>query len=150
MISMSTKTQLETDAREALRARDDQRKSTLRMALAAIKLAEIDKGSPLDEGDVLTLLQKEVKSRHESIADAERARRPELAAAAQAEIAILETYLPKPFTQAELEDLARQVIAEVGASSAREMGMVMKTLMPRLEGRATGSQASQVVRNLLG
>jgi hypothetical protein len=150
MISMSTKTQLEVDAREALRAGNDKRKSTLRMALAALKLAEIEKGSALEEGEVLAILHKEIKSRHESIADAERAGRPELAAAAQAEIVILEAYLPRPFTQAELEALARQVIAEVGASSARELGLVMKALMPRLEGRATGSQANQVVRQLLG
>jgi len=150
MILMSTKTRLEADMREALRLGDNRRKSTLRMVLASLKLAEIDKRQALDEGEALAILQKEVKSRQESIADAERAGRPELAAEAQAEITILETYLPKPFTEAELEDLARQVIAEVGASSAREMGLVMKALMPRLEGRATGSQASQVVRILLG
>jgi len=150
MIPMSTKTRLETDMREALRHGDDRRKSTLRMALASIKLAEIDKGAPLVEGEALALLHKEVKSRRESIADAERAGRPELAAEARSEIAILETYLPRPFSEAELEELARQVIAEVGASSGREMGLVMKALVPRLEGRATGSQASQVVRKLLG
>lgn len=150
MISMSTKNRLQTDMREALRAGDDQRKSTLRMVLASIKLAEVNKGAELDDGEVLAIVQKEVKSRQESIADAERAARPELAAEAQSEIAILETYLPKPFTEAELENLARQVIAEVGASSAREMGLVMKALVPRLEGRATGSQASQIVRRLLG
>ncbi|HLA99669.1 MAG TPA: GatB/YqeY domain-containing protein [Anaerolineales bacterium] len=147
---MSTKTRLETDMREALRHGDDRRKSTLRMALASIKLLEIDKGAPLDEGEALAVLHKEVKSRRESIADAERAGRLELAAESQSEIAILESYLPKPFTEAELEELARQVIAEVGASSSREMGVVMKVLVSRLEGRATGSQASQVVRKLLG
>jgi len=150
MIPMSTKTRLETDMREALRHGDDRRKSTLRMALASIKLLEIDKGAPLDEGEALAVLHKEVKSRRESIADAERAGRLELAAESQSEIAILESYLPKPFTEAELEELARQVIAEVGASSSREMGVVMKVLVSRLEGRATGSQASQVVRKLLG
>lgn len=147
---MSTKNRLQTDMREALRAGDDQRKSTLRMVLASIKLAEVNKGAELDDGEVLAIVQKEVKSRQESIADAERAARPELAAEAQSEIAILETYLPKPFTEAELENLARQVIAEVGANSAREMGLVMKALVPRLEGRATGSQVSQIVRRLLG
>jgi len=150
MISMSIKMQLEADLRTALRLGDEKRKSTLRMALAAFKLAEIDKGAPLDESETLAILHKEVKSRHESIADAERAGRPELVAEAQAEIAILEAYLPRPFSPAQLEELARQVIAEVGANSAREMGLVMKALVPRLEGKATGSQASQVVRKLLG
>jgi len=150
MISMSIKMQLEADLRTALRLGDEKRKSTLRMTLAAFKLAEIDKGAPLDESETLAILHKEVKSRHESIADAERAGRPELVAEAQAEIAILEAYLPRPFSPAQLEELARQVIAEVGANSAREMGLVMKALVPRLEGKATGSQASQVVRKLLG
>jgi len=147
---MTSKAQIETDIKEAMRARDELRKRTLRMVLSAIKLAEIDKGGPLDDNGVMGILQKEVKSRHESIADAERAARPDLASDAQDEIAVLEAYLPKPFTPVELEALARQAIAEVGATSAREMGQVMKILVPRLEGRATGGEASQVVRALLG
>jgi len=147
---MTNKAQIENDIKEAMRARDELRKRTLRMVLSAIKLAEVDKGGPLDGNEVMGILQKEVKSRNESIADAERAGRPELASATQDEIAILEGYLPKPFTSAELEALARQAIAEAGASSVREMGQVMKILVPRLEGRATGAEASQVVRTLLG
>jgi uncharacterized protein YqeY len=82
--------------------------------------------------------------------DAERAGRPELAAEAEAEIDILESYLPDQLDSHELELMAREAIAEVGATSPREMGLVMKVLMPRIQGRAEGSQVSQVVRDLLG
>jgi hypothetical protein len=146
---MNTKTLLESSLKDALRSGDDLRKRTLRMALSAIRLAEVDKGSALDESAVLAVIQKEIKSRHESIEDARRAARPDLEEAAQAEISVLQEFLPQPLTPTELEALAKQVIAEEGATSQREMGRVMKALVPRLEGRATGDQASQVVRKLL-
>jgi uncharacterized protein YqeY len=146
---MSLKSQLENDVKEAMRARDERRKSALRMALSAIKLAEVDKGASLDDAGVTAVLQKEIKARRESIADAERAGRPAMAAEAAADIALLEGYLPKQLTPDELEDLARQVIAEVGAASAREMGQVMKVLLPRVAGRASGAEVNQVVRKLL-
>ena len=146
---MDLKTQIQTSLKDAMRSGDELRKNTLRMALAAIKFAEVEKGAHMDENAYLAILHKEVKSRRESIADAQRANRPDLIQAAEAEIAVLETFLPKALSEAELENLARQVIAEVGATSLREMGQVMKTLMTRLQGRATGDQASQVVRKLL-
>ena len=146
---MNTKERLENSLKDAIRTQDDLRKRTVRMALASIRLAEVEKRAPLDEAGVLAALQKEVKSLQESIADAERARRPELAAAAQAEITLLESFLPLPFSAQELEAMALQAIAETGAASVREMGQVMKVLMPRLQGRATGDQASQAVRKLL-
>lgn len=146
---MLTKAQLESALKDALRAGDDLRKNTLRLALSAIRLAEVEKGASLDESALLAVLQKEVKSRRESIADAQRANRLDLVSAAEAEIVVLETYLPQPLSPAELEILARQVIQEVGATSLREMGQVMKVLIPKLQGRATGDQASQAVRKLL-
>jgi len=149
MVLVNTKSQLESALKDAMRAGDDVRKRTLRMALSAIRLAEVEKGGALDESATLAILQKEIKSRHEVIADAQRANRPDLEADANAEIKVLEEYLPQPFTPEELEALARQVIAEVGATGPREMGQVMKALLPRLQGRATGDQASQAVRKLL-
>ncbi|OGO42117.1 MAG: hypothetical protein A2W36_05130 [Chloroflexi bacterium RBG_16_58_14] len=146
---MSVKSQLENALKDALRAGDDLRKRTLRMALAAIKQTEIDKGITLEDPGVMAILQKEIKTRRETIADAERANRSDLAAASQAEITYLESFLPQELTPQELEDLARQAIAESGATSAREMGQVMKLLMPRLQGRASGDAASQTVRRLL-
>ena len=133
-----------------MRSGDEVRKRTIRMALSTMKLAEVEKGAALDEAGVLGVLQKEVKSHNESIADAQRANRPDLVAVAKAEIAVLETFLPKPFSPEELEALVRQAIAEVSAVSAADMGKVMKVLNPRLQGHATGAQASQVVRQLLG
>jgi len=121
----------------------------LRMALSAIRLAEVEKREALDESAVLTILQKEVKTRQESIEEAKRANRPDLVAASEDEIQVLRDFLPQPLTPEELENLAREVIVEVGATSPREMGQVMKVLVPRLEGRATGEQANQVVRKLL-
>lgn len=149
MIRMETKTKLENALKQAMRANNDVRKRVIRMALSAIHLAEVEKGASLDENAVMAVIQKEVKSQQEAIADAERASRPDLIASAQAEIAILEEYLPKPFTPQELENLARKAIQECGATSLKEMGQVMKVLMPKLEGRATGEQSSAVVRKLL-
>lgn len=150
MSFMSIKQQLEYDVKEAMRARDEVRKRALRSALTAIRLAEVEKGGELDDTAIMAVLQKEIKSRHETIADAERAGRAEMLAEAQAEIGVLESYLPKPFTPEELEELARQAIQQVGATSPKEMGQVMKALMPQLQGRATGNEANQVVRRLLG
>jgi uncharacterized protein len=147
---MNIKQQLENDVKEAMRAKDELRKRALRSALSSIRLAEIEKGSALDDAALMAVMQKEIKSRHETIVDAERAGRADLATEAQAEIGVLEGYLPKPFATEELENLARLAIREAGATSPKEMGQVMKILMPQLEGRATGNEASQVVRRLLG
>ncbi|MBN2147864.1 MAG: GatB/YqeY domain-containing protein [Anaerolineales bacterium] len=146
---MDLKSQLRNSLQEAMRAGDTTRKNTLRMALTAIQLAEVEKGQSLDESGLMGILQKEVKSRRESIADAERAGRSDLVAAAENEIAVLEAFLPKAFSNEELEVLVKQAIQETGATSMREMGQVMKVLMPHLQGRATGDQASQAVRRAL-
>lgn len=149
MVIMTTKVQLESALKDAMRAGDDLRKRTLRMALSAIRLTEVDKGAALDDTAVLGILQKEVKSRQEAIVEARRANRPDLVESNQAEIGVLLDFLPRQLTAEELESLAKQAISEVGATNLRDMGQVMKVLMPRLEGRATGDQASQVVRGLL-
>jgi uncharacterized protein len=146
---MDTKTLLENDLKSAMRAGDTVRKRTLRMALSAIKLSEVQKGGHLDESQVLAVLQKEIRSQQETIAEAEKAGRPEIAMAAEAEIAVLESYLPPSLSKDELESLARETIAEVGASSPSDMGKVMKALMPKVQGRAPGEQVSQTVRQLL-
>ena len=149
MKAMNTKQQLQAALKEAMRQRDNLRKRTLRLALAAIKLAEVEHGGELDASAVLSVLQKEIKARRETIEGAQRAGRDDLITEAEAEIAVLQEFLPPPLTPEALEALAREVIAEVGATSPREMGKVMAALMPRLQGRATGKEASQVVRRLL-
>ena len=146
---MDTKARLENDLKDAMRAGDVLHKDTIRMALSAIRLAEIEKGAALDEKAVVSILQKEIKLRHEAIDDAQKGNRPDLEEKARAEIKLLENYLPEQLSPEELESMVKQAIAEVGASNLREMGLVMKVLVPRLEGRATGDQASQVVRKIL-
>ena len=146
---MDLKSTLQADLKDALRRGEETRKSTLRMALTAIKLAEVEKSAHMDEAAYLAVMQKEIKARREAIADAEKANRPELIRQAEDEIKILQVYLPAALSQDELEGMAKAAIAEAGASSIREMGQVMKILMPRLQGRATGEQASQAVRKLL-
>ncbi len=146
---MDLKATLQSDLKDAMRHGEETRKSTLRMALSAIKLAEVEKGAHMDENAYLAVIQKEIKSRRESIEDARRANRPELIAQAEEEIKILQAYLPASLSPEELEAMAKAAITAAGASSIREMGPVMKLLMPMLQGRATGDQASQVVRKLL-
>ena len=150
MTVMTQKQQLEEALTAAIRSGNDVDKRTLRMALSAVRLAEVDKGAALDDAGVTAILQKEVKMREEAIAEARQANRPDLEAASLDEIAVLQGFLPAQLTETELEALARAAIAESGASSAQQMGQVMKILMPQLQGRATGNQASQVVRRLLG
>ena len=146
---MDTKTQIENDLKDAIRASDDLRKNTLRMALSAIKLIEIQKGKVLENSEVISVLQKEIKSYQETITESQTANRPEMAASARGQISILEKYLPASLTQEELDSLTRAAIAEVNATSPSDMGKVMKVLMPKIKGRATGEQASQTVRQLL-
>lgn len=146
---MGTRADLENALKDAMRSHDELRKRVVRMALSNIKQTEIDRGVTLDEAGVVSILQKEVKTRQEALAEAQKAHRPDLEEAAQAEIAVLERFLPEQLTPQEIEALAQQAIAETGASSPREMGQVMKVLLPRLQGRATGDQVSQVVRRLL-
>ncbi|MEN6410012.1 MAG: GatB/YqeY domain-containing protein [Anaerolineaceae bacterium] len=146
---METKQKLETALKEAMRANDAVRKATIRMALTNIKLAEVEKGSPLEDNAILGILQKEIKGRREAISDAEKANRPDLIANAEAEIVVLNEFLPKQLTPEELTVLANAAIQEVGASSPADMGKVMKVLMPRVQGRIAGDQVSQVLKQLL-
>ncbi len=149
MHPMDTREKLNQALKEALRSGDRLRKDTLRMVMAAIKQAEVDNRRSLDEAAVLAILQKQVKSRRETLEAARSANRDDLAAEAEAEIAILQDFLPEPMSADELRALAQEAIAEVGAASMRDMGRVMKTLLPRVAGRAASSEVSAVVRQLL-
>ena len=147
---MVTREELEKQLKEAMRASDEPRKRTLRMILAAVKLAEVEKRGPLDEAAMRSILQREVKTRQESLADAERAGRAEMAQDVRTELEIVQSYLPAAMPADELEALVRQAIAEVEASAPADVGKVMKALMPRIQGRADGKEVNQVVRRLLG
>ncbi len=146
---MSLEEKLNQDLKEAIKAKDEDRKRVIRLALSAIKLATVEKQEKLEDGEVSSVLQKEVKSRQETIVDAEKANRQDLVDTAKAEMAILEEYLPEGLTPEELEALIKETIAEVGASSMADMGNVMKAVMPKVQGRADGGQVNQLVRQLL-
>jgi uncharacterized protein len=146
---MGLEEQLRSDLMDALRQRDERRKSVIRMALAAIANAEVEQGGELDDAAVAAVLQKEAKGRREAIAELEQADRPDLLAAEQAELEILEAYLPEQLSREEIAEEARGTIEDVGASSIRDMGPVMGRLMAKLKGRADGHLVNEVVRELL-
>lgn len=146
---MLSKQQLQDRLHQAMRSGNDLEKRTLRMVLSAWKLAEVERGGALDDEAALSLFRKEAKSRQETIDDAERANRADIVDAAQAELELLQTFLPEPLSEQELEQLAREAIVETGAEEPQHMGQVMQALMPRVQGRADGKQVSNLVRNLL-
>lgn len=146
---MVTKDQLQADLKEAMRSGDEVRKRTLRMILAAIKLAEVEKRRPLEPRELLEVLQKEAKVRREELENAKKADRQDLINAAEAELALIQSYLPQAMDEAEIRQLAEAVIQEVGAQGPQDMGRVMKEMMSRVAGRAEGRQVSEVVRRLL-
>jgi hypothetical protein len=143
------KEMLEAELKEAMRSKDEVRKRTLRMTLSAIKLAEIDRQEDLDEPAIFGILQRELKSRQETVEEARKANRDDLLESTLAEIEILQVYLPQPMEEDELAELVQRVILEVDASSPQDMGKVMKVLMPQIQGRADGKAASDLVRELL-
>jgi len=141
--------QLQKDLTKAMKAKDDTQKWVIRMLKSAIQLAEVNKGEPLSEDEFLAAVQKEIKTRNESKADAEKAHRQELIDAADAEIAILKTYLPTQLSTEELTDLIRQTISEINATTVKDMGKVLKILLPKLQGKATNAEASRIVKEEL-
>jgi uncharacterized protein YqeY len=130
----------------AMKEHDEVKKRVLRMLMTADKLIEVNKGSKLDPQETQGLIQKEIKTRGETIADAEKANRADIVADTRAEIEYLETFLPKQLSDAELDALVSQVISEQLATSLKDMGKVMKALIPALDGRATSQRASQAVK----
>jgi uncharacterized protein len=146
---METKAQLETALKEAMKAGDDVRKRTVRMVLAAVRQVEIDRQVKLDEPAVLAIIQKEIKTRKETVEEARLANRPDIVAATEAEIVVLRAYLPQAMGEEELRRLVDAAIVEAGAVSPADMGKVIKLLIPRIAGRASGEQISTTVRQLL-
>jgi len=146
---MSIKKQLRDALTEALKSGEAQRKTTLRMALASIKNAEVEAREEISEDLILNLLQKEVKARQETIDGAKKANRPDLIEKAEQEIKILSEFLPQQLSAEELKALVQEAIQESGARSMAEIGKIMGVLMPKIRGRADGKQANQFVRELL-
>ena len=138
-----------TDLKTAMRAKDAQSRNTIRLLQAAIKQAEVDNQTELDDAGVTAILTKQAKQRREAIADYERSGRDEMVATEQAELVVIERYLPQMMGRDEIERLATAAIAETGASGPRGMGQVMGRLMPQVKGKADGRLVNEVVRSLL-
>ena len=147
--SMTLKNQLNDSLKDAMKSGDEVRKRTLRMALAAVKQAEVDKRIELDDAAVMALLQKEIKNRREALAEAQKANRADLIAANETEIQIIETFLPKAMPAEELRAIVQAAIAEAGAASPADMGKVMKLVMPKVAGKAPNDMVSATVKELL-
>lgn len=143
------KQKLADDLKQAMRDGDKIKRSAIRMAMAAIKNAEIARQAVLEDGDILGVIAKEIRQRKESIEAFKQGGRQELASQEEAEMAVLEHYLPKQVSRDEIIAEARRVIEEVGAESIRDKGKVMPQLIAKLKGKADGRIINEVVTELL-
>ena len=135
--------------KQAMRDGDKVKRSAIRLAMSAIKNAEIARQAVLEDGDILGVITKEVRQRKESIEAFKQGGRQELAAIEEAEMAVLEQYLPQQMSRDEITAEARRVIEEVGAESIRDKGKVMPPLIAKLKGKADGREINEVVTELL-
>ena len=147
---MSLSEQLIQDMKTAMKSKDSVRVGVIRMVRAELQKAEISQKSELKPDDELAVLSRQAKQRRESIEAYEEAGRTELAEKEKAELAVLETYLPKQMTREEVIEIAKDLITSVGASSKSDMGKVMGQLMPKLKGRFPGKDVKPIVEGLLG
>jgi hypothetical protein len=146
---MELKAKLNDSMKDAMKSGDEVRKRTVRMVLAAVKQAEVDKQTTLDDLAVTALIQKEIKNRREAIEEAKKANRSDLVEGNEAEIKVLEAFLPEAMPAGELRALVQAAIAETGAAAPSDMGRVMKVVMPKVAGRAPNDMISATVRELL-
>jgi hypothetical protein len=148
-MAQTLRERLESDLKEALRAGDTTARDTIRFTLAALKNAEIDKGRPLNPTEEIALLQREAKRRAESIEQFRAGKRQDLVEREEAQLAVLQRYLPAPLSEEELTKIIADTIAETGARGAKDMGKVMPLVMERVAGRADGRRVSALVRDAL-
>ncbi len=141
---------LQDALKEAMRNKDALRRDVIRMAQNAIKQVEIDTRKEVAAEEAVTILQKEAKKRRESIEEMQRVGRTELAKGEEAELVILEEFLPQQMSEEEVTAIVKEIIAQVGAESSKDMGKVMGPVMGRLKGLADGSIVNKVVREQLG
>ena len=143
---MALREQLNEDMKAAMKARDAERLGALRLALAAVKQREVDERITLDDAGVIAVVEKMIKQRKDSIAQFEKAARQDLADKEKFEISVIEAYLPKQLSQAEIDAAVAEAIAATGAKSPQDMGRVMGVVKPRLAGRADMSKVSALVK----
>jgi uncharacterized protein len=147
---MAIKDRVQQDMKDAMRARDKPRLATIRMILAAVKQREVDERIELDDTQVITVLDRMVRQRRESIAQFEQADRDDLVAQENSEIEIITAYLPAPLSESEINSLVDAAMASTGAASIRDMGKVMAELKPKLAGRADMGAVSALIKSRLG
>ncbi|MCC6612938.1 MAG: GatB/YqeY domain-containing protein [Anaerolineae bacterium] len=143
------RTALQDALKQAMISKDNLRRDVIRMTLSEIKQVEIDERKTLTPEEMLTVLQREVKKRRESVEEASKAGRDDIAGEVEAEIRILETFLPEQLSREAIAALVKDAIAQTGATSAKDMGKVMGALMPKVKGKADGKLVNEVVRELL-
>jgi uncharacterized protein len=140
---------LDKALKDAMRSGDEMRKRTVRLVRSSIKNDEVSKGRPLDESEIISIIQKEIKIRSESIEGAQQSGRTEMIKVYEAEVAVLQEFLPKQLSDDEIRQMTAEVISEVNATGMGDMGKVMKALLPKIQGRAPNDRVSQIVRSLL-
>jgi uncharacterized protein YqeY len=148
--NMSLKERLLDDMKAAMRDKDIIRKNTIQMARAAVLQVEKDNKVTLDDDGIIEIIAKEVKKRRDSLPDYEKSGRQDLIDELKVEIDVLLQYLPKQLTEVELEAIVKDVIQETGASSAKDIGKVMQSVLPKVVGRADGKVINQIVKKYLG
>ncbi len=146
---MSLLERLQDDLKEAMRASETMRRDTIRLVISALKLKAIDGKQELDEGEEFTVLKKEVKNRRDSIEQYEAANREDLAAIERAEIDVLEPYLPEEMSAEQVREIVQAAIQQLGATSKKEMGKVMQTVMAEHKGQVDGKVVQQCANELL-
>jgi len=146
---MGLKAQLLQDMKEAMKARDKVRLSTIRMINSLIKNAEIEKRGELTDNEIIQLLMKYAKQRKEAIEMYGKGGRQDLVEKEKAELAVVESYLPEQMSEEKIRELVKEAIEATGASSPKDIGKVMQHVMPRVRGRADGSAVNKIVREML-
>jgi len=146
---MNMKERLLEDLKTAMREKDVRRKDMLQIIRAGILQVEKDSRLPVDEAMIFDIMAKEHKKRSETVSELQNSGRQDIIDKYLAEMAIIETYLPQQLSESEIEQLVREAVAASGAQAARDMGLVMKVLMPQIKGRADGKLVNQIVRRLL-
>ena len=149
MVEANLKQKLSDDLKQAMRSGDTVRRGVIRMLMAAINNAEIARQAKLEDSDILGVITKEVRQHHESIEAFKRGNRQDLVDKEEAELAVLQGYLPQQMNREEVVEVARKVIAEMGAEGPGDKGKVMPKLMAQLRGRADGREINEIVSELL-
>ncbi len=147
---MGLREKIDADTKDALKTGAKDKLSTLRMLNASLKNKQIDKRRPLTEEEVVETVRSLIKQRRDSIEQFEKGGRKDLVEKETAEVTVLEVYLPQQLSREELESMVRDTVAQTGAAGAKDMGKVMKALIPLVGGRADGKLVSELVKNALG